>query len=150
MWRQEMLPSILHGCHCDTLSRFCPWHFWSDLVRVKKPFLKQRTLIAFLHRNSHDLHIGLIGFKGVTIMCKWRDGLKKESTIFVRIFLSSKFFFDAAISFAHYGRTLAVICMEAKLTPLKRWKFLLQERARNIYVRNGERKYQCGCISMRK
>jgi hypothetical protein len=23
MWRQEMLPSILHGCHSDTISNFC-------------------------------------------------------------------------------------------------------------------------------
>jgi hypothetical protein len=36
MWRQEMLPSNLHGCHFDTISsfskKFCPGYFLSNLV----------------------------------------------------------------------------------------------------------------------
>jgi hypothetical protein len=40
MWRQEMFPSIWHGCHFVTISsfsiNFCPGYFGSDLVYMHK------------------------------------------------------------------------------------------------------------------
>jgi hypothetical protein len=31
MWRQEMLPNILYGCHFDTVSSFCIKNFALDI-----------------------------------------------------------------------------------------------------------------------
>jgi hypothetical protein len=54
MWRQEMLPSILHGCHLDTISnfsKFCPGYFWSDLV-----YFHIRILTAVIHMNHTNIN----------------------------------------------------------------------------------------------
>jgi hypothetical protein len=52
MWRQEMLPSILHGCHLDTISSFSFKNlsqiFLSDLVcTVKWKDLEKEAPVAY-------------------------------------------------------------------------------------------------------